>query len=96
MSRTSYELAPVLELLAAESWTVTRGAMIEARTGKPTDHGLAFCERIGLDPRRLSSVLLPGRPDLTFWEADEVGQHLARHPATMWPEWTHDSAGFDD
>lgn len=95
-NRTSYPIAMVVQLIADESWTVTRGAMIEPRTGKPTDHGRAFCARIGLDPRRLPALLDPRRLGLTFWEADEVAQSIGRHPSTVWPEWADDDTGYDE
>lgn len=95
MNRTGYPVEAIAKLLAGEGWTVTRGAMIEARTGKPTDHGLAFADAIGLDPARLPAVLDPRRLGLTFWEADTVAQRCGLHPANIWPEWGDDPEGYE-
>ncbi|MBS1836225.1 MAG: hypothetical protein JST64_00855 [Actinobacteria bacterium] len=93
MRRSSFPLAPIVAIIGVKA---TRAALVASRTGKPTDGGLAFCERIGVPPRRLAALLDPRCGELTFWEADTAACRIGLHPMLVWPDWGDTDDGFDE
>lgn len=95
MKRTEkrYSLEPLAKAL---DLTLTRGAMIQPRSGRPTESGAAFCRAIGLNPGRLPRLLDPRNqnPGLDFYEADRAACSLGRRPEDFWPEWGDDDDPF--